>query len=444
MRDENYLKEVREHYENYPYPPTNPQDELVRFFLPMTEAFDRIGHFCFSGRRNLTSAFRPLVAGGGTGDAVIALAEQLRGTGQEVTYIDMSTASMNIAKERARIRGLTNIHWINDSLLNLPTLGLGTFDYINCSGVLHHLASPTEGLTALKSVLKEDGAMSIMVYATYGRTAVYQMQTALRLINRDEPNLQTRVDNAKAILNHLPSTNWFPASPPEIVNEINTDEGIYDLLLHAQDRSYTIPELYDFLSSADLQLVHLFPEHRSFGTRLYDPIFYVHPSLEPLVRAMPLRDQQALAEILNGKIFKHTFYAAPTQRPVPTLDLDMIPHFAIEMHRMGNDLVGLIDSATDVVAVRENDTLAQTMFPKSPHLSAIVKGIDGEKTLREIFRGVIDGYAGRKGAPNYPQLLAEFAPMYQALNNFYWMFLRSPGTARLHSYDELQGRVQKS
>jgi ubiquinone/menaquinone biosynthesis C-methylase UbiE len=89
------------------------------------------------------------VAGGGTGDSTIYLAEQLRELGGEVVYLDVSAASMAVARARADVRGLTNIRWLNDSLMNLPALGLGVFDYISCTGVLHHLESTEAGLAAL-------------------------------------------------------------------------------------------------------------------------------------------------------------------------------------------------------------------------------------------------------------------------------------------------------
>lgn len=445
MSNENYLREVREHYENYPYPLVNPEDEFTRLYMPICESFDRLNFYCFEGKRNFNKDFRALVAGGGTGDAVIALAEQLRDCGQEVTYIDMSEASMKIAQARAKNRGLTNIRWVRDSLLNIPTLGLGEFDYINCSGVLHHLADPDLGLHTLASVLKEDGAMAIMVYATYGRSAVYPMQELLRIINRDEPNLQQRVDNAKAILGHLPSTSWFPHSPPEIIGEVQSDIGIFDLLLHSQDRAYTIPQLYDFLEKQQLNLIHLFPEHLAFGARQYDPIFYVPPSLEPLVRALPLRDQQALAELLHGKIFKHTFYAAKTTRTPPALgDLDYIPYFGTDVSNAQHNIADAIKNAEDIVYLEENTTQSRTSFAKAPHHEAIIRAIDGVRSLREVFRVVIDSYNGRKGAPNYPQLMDEFAPMYKALNTYYWMFVRAPHSSRIQTYNELQDRVQKS
>ena len=48
---------------------------------------------------------------------------------------------------------------------------------------MHHLEDPDAGLRALLSVLKDGGALGIMVYGQYGRTGVYQMQETLRLIN---------------------------------------------------------------------------------------------------------------------------------------------------------------------------------------------------------------------------------------------------------------------
>lgn len=445
MSDENYLKEVREHYENYPYPVTNPDDEFTRLYMPILEAFDRMNYYCYEGRMNFRKGFRALVAGGGTGDAVNALAEQLRDTDGEVVYIDMSEASMAIAQQRARNRGLTNITWIRDSLLNLEKLDVGTFDYINSSGVLHHLADPDEGLRILASLLKEYGAMGLMLYAPYGRTAVYQMQDLLRMVNKDEPDMHQRVANAKAILNHLPTTNWFPQSPPEMLGEVQTDIGIYDLLLHAQDRAYSIPQLYGFIEKQGLILQHLLPEHPKFGQRLYDALFYLKdPHLEAKMRALPLREQQAIAELLHGHIFKHTFYVVNSPRTLPAADdLDAIPYLSSDIAPQQETLCDSVRESGMVVYLHQRETDVRVAFAKGEHHEAMLRAIDGKRSLREVFRIVIDGYRGRKGAPNYQALLAEFLPMYDALNRYYWMFVRRPGSSYVLSEAAMQARVQK-
>jgi hypothetical protein len=56
------------------------------------------------------------------------------------------------------------------------------FDQIVCTGVLHHLPDPDIGLASLRSVLAPNGAMHLMVYATYGRAGIYMMQEYCRLL----------------------------------------------------------------------------------------------------------------------------------------------------------------------------------------------------------------------------------------------------------------------
>ncbi|MEO8224712.1 MAG: class I SAM-dependent methyltransferase, partial [Gammaproteobacteria bacterium] len=139
MSDQPYLEAVKQQYEDFPYPPRDPADEARRLWLATSGNLLIINHHCFGGTRDFRKGFRTLVAGAGTGDSVIFLAEQLRHYAAEVVYLDLSAASREIAEARARVRQLTNITWITGSIMELPRLGLGEFDYIECCGVLHHL-----------------------------------------------------------------------------------------------------------------------------------------------------------------------------------------------------------------------------------------------------------------------------------------------------------------
>ena len=62
------------------------------------ESMSTAPHYLFSGRLNFARPFRALVAGGGTGDACIRLAQQIvdRRCPGEVVYIDLSTASRQV------------------------------------------------------------------------------------------------------------------------------------------------------------------------------------------------------------------------------------------------------------------------------------------------------------------------------------------------------------
>jgi len=167
-----YLPDVKQQYEELPYPLRDPAEEGKRLIHTIGDNLLVANHFCFRGRRDFSRGFRALVAGGGTGDSLIYLAEQLRHFDAEVVYVDLSTASRAIAEGRAAKRKLENIRWITGSLLDLPDMGLGQFDYINCSGVLHHLESTEQGLAALRAVLKDEGAMFLMLYGSYARREV--------------------------------------------------------------------------------------------------------------------------------------------------------------------------------------------------------------------------------------------------------------------------------
>ena len=141
---------VRDQYEAYPYPPRDPRDETKRLIEGSPSHLLEINHYVFTGRRNFSLPFRALIAGGGTGDGTIMLAQHLadRGCPAEILYLDLSDKARSIAEARAQARGLHNIRFLLGSLLDLPRLGLGRFDYIDCCGVLHHLPEPAVGLGA--------------------------------------------------------------------------------------------------------------------------------------------------------------------------------------------------------------------------------------------------------------------------------------------------------
>ena len=59
------------------------------------------------------------------------------------------------------------VRLVRGSLLELSSLDLGRFDYVNCVGVLHHLPDPAAALRGLaKHALSPRGGLGLMVYGT--------------------------------------------------------------------------------------------------------------------------------------------------------------------------------------------------------------------------------------------------------------------------------------
>src|SRR4051812_34052745 len=175
---------VAAQYEVLPYPSRDPKDEGRRLIIGSPSHLAEVEYYLFGGRMPRQRSFRVLVAGGGTGDATIMLGQQASDAGlaAEITYLDQSVAARRIAEARAAARGLANIRFVTGSLLELPALGLAGFDYIDCCGVLHHLADPAAGLAVLAAALAPGGGMGLMLYGGIGRSGVYEMQDVLRAI----------------------------------------------------------------------------------------------------------------------------------------------------------------------------------------------------------------------------------------------------------------------
>ena len=230
-------------YEAYPYPRRDPRDEAKRLIVGSPGHLREIDHWVFGARRPASRPLHALIAGGGTGDATIMLAQQMAREGRpgSVTWLDRSAAALKIAQARAAARGLTNIVWEQRSLLELPGSGLGPFDYIDCCGVLHHLPDPAEGLRALLSVLAPGGGLGLMVYAPHGRTGVYMLQDALRLLAPADEAPAARLDVAKRVMRHLPETAWLRRNGFLDDHVNGGDAGLYDLLLNPRDRAFTVP-----------------------------------------------------------------------------------------------------------------------------------------------------------------------------------------------------------
>lgn len=304
-----FLPLVKEQYEALPYPPRDPLRERERLIQRASDNLITLNHHCFGGRKDFRDGFRALVAGGGTGDSTIYLAEQLRGFDAEIVHLDLSVAAMSIAQERARIRGLSDIRWVNASIMGLPGLGLGEFDYINCTGVLHHLESSEAGLAALRDVLRPDGVILLMLYGRYGRRSVYDMQALLREHLPVDTDIAEKIRMTRALLAALPETNSFRRDQGRWDYEISAtgfgDAGLYDLLLHSQDRCFDVPDLYALAGAAGLDILCFVDRAAAYRPETY---LGAAAGASALLQGLDMQRRQALAEILTGDLIAHEFY----------------------------------------------------------------------------------------------------------------------------------------
>ena len=293
---------VRAFYESHPYPA--PLRDLDRH-RELYRNPDR--------RRALSLLLWPLeeprtdreilVAGCGTSQAAI---HALREPDAHVTAIDISETSLHHTRELQRKYGLRSLDLRRLAIEDVGELGR-SFDQIVCTGVLHHLPDPDIGLRSLRSVLSPDGAMHVMVYAPYGRAGIYMMQEYCRLLG---------VGASEAELRDLGTTIGALSSDHPIVEvarrtkDFTYSDALADALLHPQDRSYTVPQLYAWLERCGLSF------GRWFEQAPYLPRCGAIARMPHAARLLSLAptSQYAAVELLRGTMTRHNFIAYRNDR----------------------------------------------------------------------------------------------------------------------------------
>ena len=443
----NYISAVREQYEEFPYPERDPANEKKRILLPYLSRIDAVNHHCFKGRQDFRN-FRVLVAGGGTGDNLIAWSEQLRGKeNSSVVYIDMSEVSAAIAKKRADIRKLDNITWINDSILNIPDLHLGEFDFVECNGVLHHLEDPDIGLKALASVLKPGGGMNLMVYAPYGRTGIYHVQNLMRLVNSNVENARRKIKNTKETLKALPQYHWFNASKLlglVSYSDAENDAGIYDLFLHSQDRAFTILEVHEWLERCGLKMAS--EPGYCYNQLSYMPEQHIKDkNLLERVLEHPLKIQQAIGEAISAKISKHEFYAVHKDAAEPVAkitDVDVVPWTGMTSLVSFEKLAAMAQQHRDTFTLTFDKIPSRPMIsvPKGKFISDILRRIDGLCTVAEIVKDIRNN-PKYNTPPNEEEIMRDFEDLFMSLNRGHAIYLRHKSIEPFISAKELGDRM---
>jgi SAM-dependent methyltransferase len=288
---------VRAFYESHPYPA--PLRDLDRH-RELYRNPDR--------RRALSLLLWPLekprrnreilVAGCGTSQAAI---HALREADARVTAIDISETSLHHTRELQRKYRLQNLDVHRLAIEEVGELGR-MFDQIVCTGVLHHLPDPDIGLRALRNVLAPDGGVHVMVYATYGRTGIYMMQEYCRLLGIDAT--EAELHGLGVTIGALSSDHPIAAVARQ-ARDFRNPDALADALLHPQDRSYTVPQLYGWLERCGLKFgrwVEQAPYLPQCGA-----IARMPHAARLAALALPL--QHAAVELLRGTMNKHNFIA---------------------------------------------------------------------------------------------------------------------------------------
>jgi len=442
---QNFSAEVRGHYEDLPYPYCDPEKEGEQFHAIDGISADAFNHFGWEGKRDLRNGARILIAGCGTGDMAVSFAEQFLDSTAEIVAIDLSTASLAIAKARLKKRGLSNVTFHHMSILDLPNAGLGEFDIIECSGVLHHLPDPNAGLAVLAQMLKPDGIMAVMVYAHYGRMSIYLVQELMKKLMTPETPRARKIEIAREYLNMVPNGHWLTVNNSNFVDDITWPDGsgIYDLFLHSTDRAYTVPQLYEWAQRAGLTLVDLFGRYTN--SSMYNPESYTtSPVLREILAEKPLSERQAIAELMHGNMHLHYFYAAKQPKTPAQLADDMVITYGSMQWLFHSFATAFLQTLATTEIGGKVEGLPRP-FPNSPmlsiaktkHAETLLRLIDGKRTVAELVSAAM-----RSTGSDIKSAAHDLQQLYNELSSLGMVYLRHQSIPPYITGPEIMQRIR--
>jgi hypothetical protein len=231
-------------------------------------------------------------------------------------------------------------------------------------------------LRALVGALAPGGGIGLMVYAPHGRTGVYMMQDALRLLAPVEEPPPTRVDIARRLWRQAPETAWLRKNPWLADHISGGDAGIYDLLLNPRDLAFTVPALEALVRAAGLRIACLVEPVR------YDPDSYLsEPKLRARTAALTPTERAALAEAITGNMGIHIAYCVPADAPEaspPWEDPESVP----VLREMDGPALARNLPKDGVLPVSFDGLRVPLPLPRLA--AAILQRVDGRRTLGAI------------------------------------------------------------
>jgi len=204
-----------------------------------------------------------LIAGCGTGQQAIETAQKFPGS--DVLAIDLSGASLAYALYKTRELGVANIRYGVADILQLGSLGR-SFDLIEASGVLHHMADPLAAWRSLLSILRPGGLMNVGLYSELGRQAILRARAFIA-----ERGYEATADGIRRCRQDMAKQSDDPLfnALMESFNFFTVSE-CRDLLFHVQENRLTLPQIAAFIAEEKLSFLGFDADAtllKEYGTR---------------------------------------------------------------------------------------------------------------------------------------------------------------------------------
>lgn len=250
-------EKIRQQYDFLPYPESDinflPDDKYQSLFI------HSLATPYYLSYQQVIDTTDKIILDAGCGSGMQSLLLALANPGAKIVGVDLSSKSIELATQRLTYHGFNNSEFHTLSLDDIESLGY-QFDYINCDEVLYLLPNPAQMLTTFRRILKPRGIIRSNLHSYYQRNAFFRSQEAFKLLGLLDESSETAIEVVKDTLDSLQDSvklkelfKGFEKQTNPNIKQIK--EWILVNYLIQGDKGYTVKELFDFLTIANLDFL---------------------------------------------------------------------------------------------------------------------------------------------------------------------------------------------
>ncbi len=174
------------------------------------------------------------------------------GTNNKIYAFDPTEPALRLGYNFASKNNISNVTFINADIFD-DVLEDEIFDFVWCSGVLHHTKDPFEGFKIIQKSLKSNGYILIGLYNKYGRFRTFVRQFLYKIFGE------------KLILLMDP----YLRSLNKKTSQRKINSWIRDQYEHPVEQSHTFDEVLSWFDNHDIEFINSIPSIGGGENNLY-------------------------------------------------------------------------------------------------------------------------------------------------------------------------------
>jgi SAM-dependent methyltransferase len=322
------------------------------------------------------------VAGCGTNQALITALAYPEAT---VLGTDAAGRTLELCEANAKQFGIKNLTLRHEGIAQATYRN--QFDYVICTGAIHHNPDPAALLARLSAAMRPDSVLELMIYNVFHRREMVAYQAALRLMGVYEIDpLSKRLAAARSIAESLPADGSIRRKMDQF--EYMGDEGWADSFMNLLERSFSVETMWQMAEGCGLTVEA--PVVNSFD-QVNNSYLWDVPMRDPEGRAryerLPDRERwQVTNLLLLDQSPMLWFYLSPAARGrVTEAERDEMFLDTAFRHNSARLRRWLLDEKG---GWHEDPSIAP--FPgalPSQSVRPVFEAVDGRRTMRDIMAG---------------------------------------------------------